>query len=376
MRALIVGGGIAGLSTAIALCRAGIDVSVFERATKLDEIGAGLSLWANAVRALERLGVAEAVRSRGAVASRTVLRTSRGDVLADIPLAGFPGDSVGIHRADLQAALLEALEPGVVRLGKTCAAISHDDATVTARFADGTEERGDVLVGADGIFSVVRRELFGEAKPRYAGYNGWRAVVRLAEDLLPRATFSESWGRGVRFGLIDIGGGRAYWFVSEGAPEADDERPPGRKRYLRELLDGWHEPVEAVVEATDEAAIFRTNIYDRKPLRLWGEGRVTLAGDAAHVMTPNLGQGAAQGIEDAVVLAECLRSEPDVPTALRDYEARRRKRANMLVVRSWHAGRLAQLANPLACRVRDGAMRALPDRVNRSQLLRIVSAEI
>jgi 2-polyprenyl-6-methoxyphenol hydroxylase-like FAD-dependent oxidoreductase len=373
MRALVVGGGIAGLSTAIGLRRAGVDVTVFERARELEEIGAGLSLWSNAMQALERLGVADAVRERGAIARRVRSLTPRGDIVSDVALDGFPAVSAGVHRADLQSALAEALGLDALRLGATCVGFTDEGDGVVARFEGGGDERGDVLIGADGLNSTVRRQLLAHERPRYAGFVGWRAVTSRDERLVEAGTWSQTTGRGVLFGVIDIGRGRLYWFVSEARPETDGERPPGRKRAILELVRGWHDPVEAIVEGTDEAAIFRTNIYDRKPVKRWSAGRVTLVGDAAHVMTPVLGQGAAQAIEDAVVLAECVGGERDVAAALRRYEERRRRRANGLVRQSRQLGRVFHLRNPVACRLRDAAMKATPERLGRARLIRMVT---
>ena len=366
MKAIVVGGCVGGLCAAIALRRGGIEAAVFERAGRLEEIGAGVALAPNALRGLERLGVADAVRARGAASRKGIARTSCGEVLTEADWNG-----VSIHRADLQATLLEALEPDTVRLGSACTGFDQDPTAVSVRLADGREERGDVLIGADGLHSEIRAQLVGRTKPRYAGTTAWRGVTRFEHESL--ASVSESWGRGSRFGLQAIGRGRVYWYATKNAPEGSSAPPAERKRELLERFAGWHEPIEAVIEATEEAGILQTDIYDRKPLRRWSEGRVTLLGDAAHPMTPDWGQGAAQAIEDAVVLADCLRREDDVALALRAYEGRRVRRANALVRQSRLLNRIGQLESPLACRVRDGMMKRTPARLRRRQLERIAS---
>jgi 2-polyprenyl-6-methoxyphenol hydroxylase-like FAD-dependent oxidoreductase len=375
VRALVIGGGIAGLATATALRRAGLEPAVFESAERFDPLGAGLSLWANAVQALDRLGLGEQVRSKGAVAERTLVRSRRGEVLSEVDLRGIRGDSVGIHRADLQEVLLEPVRDAV-RFGKRCVGVRDDGPAAVARFEDGSEEKGDVLIGADGLRSVVRAAFLGGGGPHYAGYVGWRAVTPLRAEWSVDCLFQESWGRGVRFGLVDIGGGRLYWFVSETAPESNEERPTGRKERLLELVRGWHDPAEAVVEATDEETIFRTSIYDRKPVSRWSSGRIGLVGDAAHVMTPNLGQGAAQAIEDAVVLGAAFAAGQPPAAALSDYVSRRRRRANMLVRRSRQMGRIAQASSSLGATLRDRLVRAMPAGQQRAQLARIVEADL
>jgi 2-polyprenyl-6-methoxyphenol hydroxylase-like FAD-dependent oxidoreductase len=225
---------------------------------------------------------------------------------------------------------------------------------------NGGAEEGDVVVGADGIRSVVREAVAGSVQPRYSGHIAWRAVTRFEHEALA-GTFTETWGPAVLFGTVPIGGGRVYWYVSERAPE-HAALPPSPKAEFVRRFSGWHEPIPALVEATDEAALLRTFIYDRPPLRRWSSGRVTLAGDAAHPMVPNLGQGAAQALEDAVALAGAFRAGSDVEDALWRYETARRKRANRVVKQSRQAGQTAQLRGPAAA-VRNALLRALPDRV-------------
>ncbi|WP_337175732.1 FAD-dependent monooxygenase [Paludisphaera sp.] len=360
MKALIVGGGIGGLAAGVALRRRGWDVAVFERTPTIAAVGAGISLWGNALDCLDRLGVLPALRP-GATSEAGAIRADRGDVLMAIRPedVGATADRLVwmVHRADLHAALLDALGADAVRAGAECVAVGQDDSGAWARFADGTEARGDVLVGADGLRSTVRAALFGAAPPRYAGYTAWRGVCPFdPERLAP----GESWGRGRRFGCLPMSNRRAYWFAVADAPEGETDPPGGRKALLLELFRGWHAPVEDLIRATDESTILRNDIYDRPPLRRWSVGRVTLLGDAAHPMTPNLGQGACQAIEDAVVLAQELAdATPDaIPAALRRYDARRVPRAARIVRASRQVGAVAQWSNPLACKLRNALCRA------------------
>ena len=390
MRAMIVGAGIGGLTTAIALRRAGIEATVFERAGEIKEVGAGILLAANAVRALGELGLLHEVRQLGTPASAGRIHSWRGKTLAEVPARElektFGAPSVAVHRADLQGFLLkEAGEKNVV-LGENCSGFEQDDAGVTAIFADGTVERGELLIGADGLYSTVRARLFGREKPRYAGYTAWRAVVKPGRELLPCGTGFESWGRGVRFGCAHIGGGRVYWFATRNAPEGERDGPlgstSGPKVALRRLFDGWHHPVPDLIAETEEWAIRRDDLYDRAPLSgSWGEGRVTLLGDAAHPATPNLGQGACQAIEDAVVLARCLEqivranAKDSVPSALRRYEGLRGERTAWIVRRSRALGRIGQIENPLLCRLRDAVLKATPTRTQVRQLDQVLRYE-
>jgi 2-polyprenyl-6-methoxyphenol hydroxylase-like FAD-dependent oxidoreductase len=356
-KAIVVGGGIGGLTAALALGRAGVEVAVFERAPELREIGAGITLWANATRVLMGLGLYEEVRDAGAAEIGGELRSWRGEMISKIPAEDlrerFGEANLAVHRADLQGALFSALPDEAVQLGAEFTGFVQNGEGVLARFADGREERGDLLVGADGIHSSVRAQLFGRRAPRYAGYTAWRGIAEAGEGQLPEGVGLNLWGLGSEFGLVGIGRGRFYWFATKNAPEGETETAAGRKQEVLELLAGWYEPARAAVEATGESRILRNDIYDRDPLKNWGVGRVTLLGDAAHPMTPNLGQGAFQAIEDAAVLARCIGGGDGISDSLRSYESRRVRRTAAVVRRSRLAGRTIQLENPLLRGLRD-----------------------
>jgi len=188
----------------------------------------------------------------------------------------------------------------------------------------------------------------------------------------------ESWGQGTRFLSAPIGRGRVYWAATENVPQGADRGPAGgRKDALLETFRGWHEPIEELIRGTDERVILHTAIYDRDPLgERWGEGRVSILGDAAHPMTPDLGQRACQAIEDAMVLARCLSQESDPTSALRRYEAHRARRVATIVQRSRRLGRVAQLKNPLFCGLRDVLLKTTPDRMLLRQAEEIEAYEV
>lgn len=377
MRAIVVGGGIGGLAAAMALRQAGIDVAVFERAGAYREVGAGLTLWPNAVRALAALGLQSQLDALAVPQLSGGIRTWRGDVLMQTSIdevrQRFGAPPVAVHRAELLAMLNDALSPNIVQLDSPLVRFTQDGDRVTATFADGRMERADVLIGADGLHSVVRAQLFGRRKPRYAGYSAWRAVARYELDRLPAGMIGETWGCGARFGIVPMSGNRVYWFGTINAPEGQRNGAGGHKREVMELFGGWHAPIREVIAATDDAAILRNDIYDRPPLRHWTVGRVTLLGDAAHPMTPNLGQGACLAIEDAVVLARCLRESAHPAAGLRMYERERFARTNAIVQQSRQIGQVGQWSHALACRLRDGLMRAMPSAVQMRQLAWILN---
>jgi 2-polyprenyl-6-methoxyphenol hydroxylase-like FAD-dependent oxidoreductase len=365
---LVVGSGIGGLTATLALRRAGLPVELYERAPELLEIGTGITIQPNAVLALRTLGLDGALLAAGrSLASGRLLRWD-GRRLVSFPAeqvyrrVGAP--AVGLHRGTLQRLLLQAVDGEGPRLGRTLVGYETGRDGVTLRFAGGGTASGPVLVGADGLNSAVRAQLLGDGAPVYAGYTAWRGVARESEDWSIEAS-SESWGRGRRFGMVPIDGGRIYWYATLTIPRGGRDTTRGT---LLDLFRGWHDPIQALLEATPQPAILRNDIFDRPPSPRWGEGPVTLLGDAAHPMTPNLGQGACQAIEDAVVLARCLAECDEPESGLRRYEERRRARANAVVVAARRLGRIGQWESPLACRFRDALFAALPFSAARRQL--------
>jgi 2-polyprenyl-6-methoxyphenol hydroxylase-like FAD-dependent oxidoreductase len=363
-RVLIVGGGIGGLVAAIALQREGLAVTVFERVKKLEEVGAGLTLWANALRAFQQIGLANMLETVGKPLTRSCILSWQGELLAETPLEAlamrFGTPMVAVHRADLQSALLSVLGQGVVQTGTPCTGFQQDDTQVRALLAAGREVSGDLLVGADGLHSSIRSQLLGAIPPRYAGYTAWRGVAPITPRQWGEQMATETWGKGRRFGLVPLSQGRMYWFATLNSPEGMRDKEGGRKQELLDLFQTCHDPVPTVIEATDEAAILRNDIYDRPPLHHWSQGRVTLLGDAAHPMTPNIGQGACQAIEDAVALATCLTTQHTVASALQVYEKQRIKRANSVVQQSARVGQVAQWESSLAVKMRNTVFKMLP----------------
>lgn len=363
VRAVVVGGGIGGLGAAIALERAGVEPIVIERAPELREAGFGLVVSANAVTALRALGLHEGVAARGSRVRRAEIRNPRGDLLTLIDYEALGWETYGILRSDLQRAMLEAVPGDHLRLGTTCLGATDDGQTLL----DGAKPVvADIVVGADGVRSTVRRSLFGEEPLRYGGHRAWRAGTRF-DDERTRDRFVEVWGVAGGFGFGPAGSGRVYWYCFEAVPEGAPAPERPRDEFLGRY-GGWFDPIPALIESTEPDAIEPTFTYDRPPRRTWGRGRVTLLGDAAHPMKPNIGQGAAQALEDAVVLGSCIGSNRDPEDALREYERRRVKRANAVVRASRRTGRAAEVRSPLAARLRDVVMKVLPDRLTVAQL--------
>lgn len=356
-RAVVIGAGIGGLAAAIALKQTGWDVAVYERAPELCEVGAGISLWTNAVKVLRKLGVGEAIESVAATIRQSEVRSWRGHLLLATDLTNLNhklgAPSIGIHRADLQAKLADALGHEHIHTGMTCVSYTQDEKGANALFAEGDEIRGQILVGADGIKSLVRNQLLGPEPPRYAGYTAWRGVGLIGHPAVPLGLTVLAMGRGSQAGLLPIGGGRTYWFATANVPAGQTAGPGGHKADLMARFKDWYPAIPAAIEATDASAILRNDIADRPPVRKWSDGRVTLLGDAAHPTTPNLGQGACQAIESAWVLARSLANAESAPAGLLAYEQARFDRTAEITNQSWRLGKVFAYENPVKCWLRN-----------------------
>lgn len=339
---LIAGAGIGGLSAAIALRASGYDTILIERADEIRELGAGITIQINGMRALDRLGVADRVASRGALVREASIRTWDGRVLSSDPLAElaveYGAPCVGIHRGRLQKVLLDAAPRDGLLLGRTVTGFSQTPEHVTVTLDDGSQLRGAALIGADGIRSAVRALLHGQSDPDYAGYSIWRALCARPPSL-PADVIRVCWGPSCRFGFVPVGAEETYWYCTRVEP-ADCPQPADALNVLLDRHRDWDRPIAELIAATRSDAVFRTPICDRPALAHWSVGRVTLLGDAAHPMTPNLGQGACQAMEDAVALAACLSAKPsDTVAALADYERERMPRAHRVVEMARELGR-------------------------------------
>ena len=369
MKAIIIGGGIGGITAAIALKRTGLDVAVYERAEELREVGSGLPLWTNALRALHVLDMTDDLEKSGVQVRSVRVTTWNGDILTDTSndkqLKKLGTITIVVHRAELLALLLKTLGEENVHLGMNCVGFTQNADGVTANFANGQKVQGDVLIGADGIHSITRTQLFGIIKPRYVGYTCWRGLAHTTRSGLE----TWAWGKGCQFGITPMSQGRAYWFIQKYAPEGAEDNSGERKNELLELFHDWHDPIPAVIEATAETDILRNDIYELQHLHQWSQGRVTLLGDAAHAMTPNLGQGACQAIEDAIALADCLKGTTNVAAALKNYEKRRIARTNRTTRLAHFIGQAVQWESPILSVPRNIIIKNMPVSMAIKQLM-------
>ena len=362
-KVVVVGGGIGGLATAIALKPTGIETVVLEQASDLSrvEVGAGITLWPNAVEMLDRLGVGDQVREAGSLfTGQLEQRTADGRLLAGWHLNEFAdalgASPMGIRRPVLHGILAAAANEHV-KAGSKATGFEEDDSEVRVTLADGRVEAGSALIGADGIDSVIRAQLHGAELPRFSGLVIWRAVTKFDDDALPPGALLSLWGTGTRFVAFRVAEGTFSWEATLAADAGGSDPPEGAKPQLLELFAHYRDPVRQLVESTEEPAIVRNDVCDRPPTERWGGGRVTLLGDAAHAMTFAVGQGAAQALEDAVTLGSALAAGGDVEAGLRTYEQKRIKRAAHFQSMAWRLARMGLARNPLKIATRNAFMR-------------------
>jgi 2-polyprenyl-6-methoxyphenol hydroxylase-like FAD-dependent oxidoreductase len=359
MKAIIVGSGIGGLTVANALYRAGHEVRLFERAPELTEVGAGISLWANALYALDALGIGQSIHAACQPLTKSEMRVERGHRIAgafsalDFERAVDFKPIVGmIHRAELVGLLASHLPSDILRYGAECVDIAQSEDRVSIRLADGSSDSGDVLIGADGIRSIVRSKLLGEQPVRYSGYTCYRGVCPRPTSI-PAGYMGEWWGRGQRVGITTLKGDRIYWWATNNSPA--NVRHDNIAATVRVLYRDWADPVPELLASTPEHAFLHNDIVDRPPNPRWSKGRVVLIGDAAHPTTPNLGQGGCMAIEDGVELVVKLDNSNSIERAFEEFAKSRYPRTTAITRQSKKLGSLGQWHSKVACWLRDRA---------------------
>ncbi|MEO0731966.1 MAG: FAD-dependent monooxygenase [Bacteroidota bacterium] len=368
----IVGGGIGGLTLAIALRQAGKHVTVYEQSEKLLPVGAGIVLGNNAMQVFTELGLTASLRAAGQPIHELWVTDDQLRPLSVTDLEKwekrFGQSSLAIHRGDLQRVLLDALPSDTVQLGKELSHLRRG-ADIYLNFVDGTEGKTDFLVGADGINSVVRQQLFPRRKKRSARQVCWRGVANVGLLAAFRRRLTEAWGPQGRFGIVPLPNDRVYWFAVLGYRD-DPMEVKGAE--LAKVFANFAAPVGDLVAATPLEQVHVAELEDLQPPGSWFmDENIVLLGDAAHATTPNLGQGAGQAIEDARVLAHCLLAGK----GLEAYQNIRQRKVWRIVKTSWRVGQAADWSSPLAQRIRNQVLRWTPNRVNQGQLEQVFTLD-
>jgi 2-polyprenyl-6-methoxyphenol hydroxylase-like FAD-dependent oxidoreductase len=378
---LIQGAGIGGLTLAIALEQRGYRVKLVERAAEPAEIGAGIWMAANPMQVFARLGFAEKVIDAGWAVKLLRLQDSRSGDIQTTDLSrvaqeyGF--ETIALHRAALQRVLFGELEAGLVRFGCEVKAVTQSEDRILAELSDGSCCAATIVVGADGFNSQMRRLAGLGGEKRYSGSSSYRAIARRARILPAEAEHDayEIWARGCRVGFSKINGDDYYWYMTFDAPAGETSSRSEMRAHAETIFRAHFPQWLGLLESTRSEDILRTDISDLKPLRQWSSGRIGLIGDAAHAATPNLGQGGAMAVEDALVLADAFATLGLNESAWKRFEQLRRKKVDWTVSTSWSIGKICHLGNPIFSSLRNLALKKTPDRVTRKQIQRLYSLE-
>ena len=388
---LIIGAGICGITTAITLIRLGYSVKLFEEKSTIQKLGAGLTLWSNAVQSFSKLGMEHDVIAIGSEIDSAIIYNHEGKRLKKISITsvikelGVPSITVG--RGDLLDTLMKYLG-NVVVFNKKFRRYEEDIDGVVAHFEDRSQYYGTYLIGCDGINSEVRRQLYlkmniePEVK-RYSGYAAWRALVHLDEESYYKysSLIGEYWGNGTRFGLTSLTNNRIYFFAVENISLQElKTMAADPKLYLEELefmFSDWKNEIRELISysLSQDIEILYHPIFDIKPNNPWHQEHILLLGDAAHATTPNMGQGACLAIEDSCILGELLKTkgEKNISHIFNEFEGKRRKRVTSIVNTSWRLGRIGQSRNRMLCWLRNTLARITPAYVFKNRLRRTMT---
>ncbi len=372
MKITILGGGIGGLTTAIALKNAGIDCEVYEASEKFAPVGAGLSIALNAWKALEYLGIEKMVGAKGYRYSDAKILSQKGKVLQTLGMdelrKKYKSNAVTINRHDLHAILSAELGTIPMYFNKRCTHITQSKNKIQLHFSDGTIAITEYLIAADGIHSNIRKQLLPDSYERYSGQTCWRGICNTPIAGYDYSILSETWGLGKRFGIVPLSEKMIYWFAVNDSRK--EEMHWGRKtnQELVDLFSEFHKPVGDIIRNTPMETIFWTNLTDLKPIKKFAFDTILLLGDAAHATTPNLGQGACMAIEDAAVLGSILKKEKYIPKVFTLFEKERIDRTTKIVTTSYRVGKIAQTANPILAGLRNFIFPLLPKSSNENFL--------
>lgn len=367
----VIGAGIGGLTTAIALKKKGFDVRVYEQANIIKPVGAGIVLATNAMQVYQQLGLRAEIEASGNYVARASITDKNLRSISNMDLKYFEEKygvrNVAVHRGRLQQVLAEKLTSRELQLGHPLVEVVRENDVYRLRFRGGRAGSASVLIGADGLNSVVRRCLFPRSPVRSAKQVCWRGVVRYTLPKAYQHTLHEAWGKGDRVGFVQIARDQVYWFAVKTFKRHASEYPIEE---LGSYFEDYHPLIRALISETSDKNVHTAQILDLQPMKQWYQENVCLVGDAAHATTPNMGQGACQAIEDAYVLSACL-GKYEVSRAFSEYQQLRMEKAHRVVKTSWLLGQVAHASNPLLMMARNQLLRLTPPSVNRKQMEKI-----
>lgn len=368
----IIGGGITGLTTALALNKMGYTAQVYEKAPILNEVGAGIWLQPNALKVLDWLGLGKQIRKTGTVLNSVEVCNKNLQPHKAMPDSSY--EIVAIHRARLQEILAAALPDNQLHLGYGFINYtSLDKNTLQIQFDNQKLIEVDVLLAADGIHSPVRKQLYPQSTLRYSGQTCWRGIAKFDIPTSYQGIGRECWGEGVRFGFSQIAADAVYWFAVAKAHEGEKDNKKELREKLLQLYQNFHPIVNNIIQSTPTMQILRHDMHDLKRLECWHQSNICLLGDAAHATTPNMGQGAGQGIEDAYYFSQIWAANQTTSTAFDSFEAARRKKVDYVVNNSWLFGKVAH--HPIGRHLAPLMMKLTPTSVLQKQMEALYTLE-
>lgn len=377
MKYSIIGAGIGGLTTALAFEKIGIDYHIFERASKISEVGAGIWLAPNALQVLESLGVLENIKEKGNSINRITLSKADlsplSDNFQDKIKDEFGYSTIAIHRAELQKILFEKIPSEKITLGKGFQSFETlNDKNIKLKFDDDSEFLTDFLIGADGISSRVRKQLFPQSETRFSGQTCWRGIANIKLDKEFENRGMELWGNQIRFGISKIAKDKVYWFaVALDKPNKKDDGNLIKQKLLK-MFANFHPLVKQLITTTSKINILRNDINDLKPLKNWYIKNVCLIGDAGHATTPNIGQGGAQAIEDAYYLSNLIQENPN-QNIFKLFQQKRQSKVNSIVKQSWITGKMAHWC--YGKNFRNFLLKSMPKKILDNKMMKMYKIE-
>jgi 2-polyprenyl-6-methoxyphenol hydroxylase-like FAD-dependent oxidoreductase len=363
----IIGAGIGGLTTAIALEQKGIKTRIFEQAEQIKRVGAGIILANNAMQVYEKLGLRKIIEENGNTISSMNITKSNLKRLSKIDLSYFEEKhnikNIAIHRGKLQQILIDRLKSTKIELNHKLTSIEKNANDYSLKFENGKKIQSSIILGADGLNSIVRQKILPNNSIRDANQICWRGITEYELPIKFRNELNEAWGKSERFGFVQIAENKVYWYALKSFKKNANEFSINN---IEQYFGDYNLVIKDIIKSTKKEKINTAEISDLKPTNIWYKEKVCLIGDSAHATTPNMGQGACQAIEDAYVLSECL-SKYDTNKAFEKFQELRLPKAHQVVKASWMIGKMAHLSNPLLISLRNQMLRLTPTSVNRKQ---------
>ncbi len=367
----IIGAGIGGLTTAIALEKKGFKTRVFEQAESIKPVGAGIILANNAMQVFEKLGLREIIEENGNAISSLNITKATLKTLSTVDLSyfekKFKAKNIAIHRGVLQQILIDQLSPSSLILNHKLNKITKNPNGYSLEFQNGKKNQSSILIAADGLNSVVRQNLFPNNTIRNAHQICWRGITEYNLPQKYQHELNEAWGKSERFGFVQIAKNKVYWYALKSFKKNKDEF---NVKNIDSYFSEYNTLIKDIISSSKKEQINTAEISDLKPTDTWYKESICLIGDAAHATTPNMGQGACQAIEDAYILSECLKKY-DTSNAFKEFQKNRLPKAHQVVKSSWMIGKMAHLSNPILIGIRNQMIQLVPSSMNRKKMEQI-----